>query len=185
MPGRIFVKRGACIHGRPLAAPPDLPHGAAMQDLSDDHLRKLLTRARVIAVVGVSMNPVRPSYYVARYLGLRGKRVIPVNPGHAGETLFGETVRASIADCPPETDMLDVFRRSDHVPPIVDEALARLPMLRTVWLQIGVTSEAAQAACAARGVDFVENRCPKIEYQRLFGELRQGGFNTGIISSRL
>jgi predicted CoA-binding protein len=156
-----------------------------MDQPSDDHLRTLLTRARTIAVVGVSMNEVRPSFYVARYLSLRGKRVIPVNPGHAGETLFGETVRASLADCPPDTDMLDVFRRSDHVPPIVGEALEILPKLQTVWLQIGVESDAARDLCAAKGVDFIQNRCPKIEYQRLFGELRQGGFNTGIISSRL
>lgn len=156
-----------------------------MDQPSDNHLRTLLTRARTIAVIGVSMNEVRPSFYVARYLSLRGKRVIPVNPGHAGETLFGETVRASLADCPPDTDMLDVFRRSDHVPPIVAEALDILPKLQTVWLQIGVESDTARDLCAAKGVDFIQNRCPKIEYQRLFGELRQGGFNTGIISSRL
>jgi len=152
---------------------------------SDDALRGILKSIKVVAVVGVSANPVRPSYFVARYLGLRGIRVIPVNPGLVGQTLFGETVVASVSDCPPETDTVDIFRRSDHVPPIVDAALAHLPNLRTVWLQIGVTSDAAAQACAARGLNFVQNRCPKIEYQRLFGELRMGGFNTGVISSRL
>jgi hypothetical protein len=151
----------------------------------DDTLRRILRGIRTVAVVGVSANPVRPSYFVARYLSLKGKRVIPVNPGLAGQTLFGEEVRATVADCPPEVDMIDVFRRSDHVPPIVDEAVAHLPKLRTVWLQIGVQSDEARALCAQRGLDFIQNRCPKIEYQRLFGELRMGGFNTGVISSRL
>ncbi len=151
----------------------------------DDVLRRILKSTRTVAVVGVSLNPVRPSYFVARYLSLRGYRVIPVNPGHAGETLFGETVRASLADCPEDTDMVDIFRRSEHVPPIVANAIERLPNLRTIWLQIGVESEEALAMAQARGLDFVQNRCPKIEYQRLFGELRMGGFNTGVISSKL
>ncbi|WP_417600327.1 CoA-binding protein [Pararhodobacter oceanensis] len=154
-------------------------------DLSDDALRKIHASMKVVAVVGVSANQVRPSYYVARYLGLRGMRVIPVNPGLAGQKLLGETVVASLKDCPPEVDTVDVFRRSEHVPAIVDEALAHLPNLRTIWLQIGVTSDYAQQAAAARGLNFVQNRCPKIEYQRLFGELRMGGFNTGVISSKL
>ena len=158
-----------------------------MTDYSDAYLRKLLTRAQNIAVVGVSLNPVRPSYYVARYLGLKGKRVIPVNPVAAGETLFGETVYAALSDIPAaaNVDMVDIFRRSEHVPPIVDEAMAHLPGLKTVWMQIGVTHAEAAAKAAAAGIDVVQNRCPKIEYQRLFGELRMGGFNTGIISSKL
>jgi len=151
----------------------------------DATLRRILQSTRTIAVVGVSLNPVRPSYFVARYLGLRGFRVIPVNPGHAGERLFGETVRASLADCPEDVDMVDIFRRSEHVPPIVAEAIERLPKLRCVWLQIGVQSDAAFAMAQAQGLHFVQNRCPKIEYQRLFGELRMGGFNTGVISSKL
>lgn len=151
----------------------------------DETLARLLKGIRNVAVVGVSPNPVRPSYFVARYLGLKGMRVIPVNPGHAGETLFGETVRAGVADLPPEVDTLDIFRKSEHVAPIVREALEALPGLRLVWLQIGVVSDEARALCAARGVAFVQNRCPKIEYQRLFGELRMGGFNTGVISSKL
>ncbi|MEN9062225.1 CoA-binding protein [Ponticoccus litoralis] len=154
-------------------------------EYTDGHLKDILIGTRKIAVVGVSMNPVRPSYYVARYLKLKGFAVIPVNPGHAGQTLFGETVRAGLADCPADVDMVDIFRRSEHVPPIVDEALACFPGLRTVWMQIGVVSEEARARAEARGVDVVMNRCPKIEYQRLFGELRMGGFNTGVISSKL
>ena len=156
-----------------------------MTDYSDSFLKQILRRTKVIAVVGVSPNPVRPSYFVARYMSLKGFRIIPVNPGHAGSTLFGETVRASLAECPAEVDMVDIFRRSDHVPPLVDEALAHLPALRTIWLQIGVTHPESAARAQGRGIDVVQDRCPKMEYQRLFGELRMGGINTGIISSRL
>ena len=152
-----------------------------------DHatLKSILTRTRVIAVVGVSSNPVRPSYFVARYLSLKGYRVIGVNPGLAGQTLLGEEVRATLADCPKDVDMVDIFRASDHVPPIVEEALLHLPNLRTIWMQIGVQNDTAAAMARARGVDVVQNLCPKMEYQRLFGELRMGGINTGVLSSRL
>lgn len=152
---------------------------------SDDHLRKILKRTKVVAVVGVSMNSVRPSYYVARYLSLKGYRVIPVNPGHAGKTLFGETVMGDLSEIDAPVDMVDIFRRSDAVPPIVDQALAHFPDLKTIWMQIGVENAEAAAKAEAQGVDVIQNRCPKIEYQRLFGELRMGGFATGVISSKL
>jgi uncharacterized protein len=152
-----------------------------------DHatLKAILSRTRVIAVVGASSNPVRPSYFVSRYMSLKGFRVIAVNPGLAGQTLFGEVARATLADCPPEVDMVDIFRASDAVPGIVEEALAHLPNLRTIWMQIGVQHDAAAELARARGVDVVQNLCPKMEYQRLFGELRMGGINTGVLSSRL
>ncbi|MEP2716547.1 CoA-binding protein [Pseudophaeobacter sp.] len=156
-----------------------------MPDYSDSHLKSILQDCRSVAVVGVSMNPVRPSYYVARYLSLKGYRVIPVNPGHAGKRLFGETVQPSLADISEPVDMVDIFRRSDAVPPIVEEALELFPQLKCIWMQIGVEHGEAAAMAEARGVDVVQNRCPKIEYQRLFGELRMGGFATGIISSKL
>lgn len=152
---------------------------------SDQHLRDILSRARTIAVVGISANPVRPSYYVARYLTLKGYRVIPVNPGLAGQVLFGEPVYGDLADIPDDVDMVDIFRRSDAVPPIVDAALARWPDLQTIWMQIGVENAQAAAIAQARGVQVIQNRCPKIEYQRLFDELRMGGFVTGRLSSRL
>jgi predicted CoA-binding protein len=155
--------------------------------MREDHedLRRILTRTKVIAVVGVSLNPVRPSNYVARYLTLRGYRVIPVNPGHAGETLFGETVVADVTEAPPETDMVDLFRRSEHVLPIVRDAIAALPNLRTVWMQIGIRNAEAAALARSHGIDVVEDKCPKMEYQRLWGELRMGGIATGVISSKL
>jgi predicted CoA-binding protein len=161
----------------------DAGQGADMTDHAE--LKRILQRARVIAVVGLSTNPVRPSYFVARYLSMKGYRVIPVNPGAAGETLFGETIRGTLSDCPPEVDMLDIFRRSDQVLPIVRDALEHLPALRTIWMQIGVRNEDAATLARDRGLDVVQDMCPKIEYQRLFGELRMGGINTGIISSRL
>ena len=152
---------------------------------SDELLRSILTRTRRIAVVGVSMNPVRPSYYVARYLALKGFEVVPVNPGHAGERLFGQDVKARLGDIEGTVDMVDIFRRSVAVPPVVDEALETFPKLQTIWMQIGVSHDAAAAKAEARGVTVIQNCCPKIEYQRLFGELRMGGFATGRISSKL
>ncbi len=154
---------------------------------SDALLRKILTETKTIALVGVSMNSVRPSYFVARYLSLKGFRVIPVNPGQAGKELFGEEIYASLADIPKDikVDMVDIFRRSEHVPPIVEMALAELPDLKTIWMQIGVRNAEAAAMAEAKGIQVIQNRCPKIEYQRLYGELRMGGFNTGIISSKL
>ncbi|MFQ6551941.1 CoA-binding protein [Aestuariibius insulae] len=154
-------------------------------DYSDALLRDILTRVRTIAVVGVSAKPVRPSYYVARYLGLKGYRVVPVNPGLAGQDLLGERVYGSLADVPEDVHMIDIFRRSEAVPAIVDEALERWPQLDAIWMQIGVRHVEAAARAEAQGVTVIQDRCPKIEYQRLFGELRMGGFATGIISSKL
>lgn len=156
-----------------------------MEHYTDATLKNILTGTKVVAVVGLSPNPVRPSYFVARYLSLKGYKVIPVNPGQTGITLFGHPFRASLSDCPDTVDMVDIFRSSDHVLPIVEEALKHLPALRTIWMQIGVTNPAAAALAREAGVEVIQNKCPKIEYQRLFGELRMGGFNTGIISSRL
>jgi len=156
-----------------------------MTKYSDQHLKDILRRTKTVAVVGVSLNPVRPSYYVARYLVLKGFRVIPVNPRHAGERLFGQVVQPSLTAIDGAVDMVDIFRRSAAVPEIVDEALEVLPGLKTIWLQIGVEHAEAAAKAEARGVTVVQNRCPKIEYQRLHGELRMGGFATGVISSKL
>lgn len=156
-----------------------------MSDYSDAFLKKILGRTKTIAVVGVSMNPVRPSYYVARYLSLKGFRIIPVNPRHVGERLFGHVVQESLSAIEGPVDMVDIFRRPDAVPEIVDQSLAAFPDLQTIWMQIGVRHAEAAAKAEAHGVDVVQDRCPKIEYQRLHGELRMGGFATGVISSKL
>jgi predicted CoA-binding protein len=150
-----------------------------------DDLRRILSRTRVIAIVGVSPNPIRPSNYVGRYLSLKGYRVIPVNPGHAGETLFGETIVADVTQAPADTDMVDIFRRSEHVPPIVAAAIEALPNLRTIWMQIGVRNGEAVAMARSHGLDVVQDLCPKMEHQRLWGELRKAGIATGMLSSRL
>lgn len=154
---------------------------------SDDLLRDVLKRTKIVACIGVSTNPVRPSYYVARYMSLKGFKMIGVNPGHAGKVQFGMPIYASLRDIPKDAgvDMVDIFRRSDAVPAIVDEALEVLPDLKTVWMQIGVEHAQAAAKAQAHGLTVIQNRCPKIEYQRLFGELRMGGFATGVISSKL
>jgi predicted CoA-binding protein len=154
------------------------------ENYSDAYLRSILGRTKRIAVVGVSLNEVRPSFYVARYLALKGYQVIPVNPGHAGKTAFGCKVAGSLEEIAGEVDMVDIFRRPEHVPEVVEKAL-KLRGLRTIWMQIGVWHEEAAERARAQGVDVIMNRCPKIEYQRLHGELRMGGFNTGVISSRL
>lgn len=156
----------------------------------DGFLKDKLTDTRTIACVGVSANPVRPSFFVFRYLQLKGYRMIPVNPAFAGRTLLGRPVYAELGDIPAAegpVDMVDIFRRAEHVPGIVDSALEHLADrgLRTIWMQIGIVHEAAAEKARAAGLDVVMNRCPKIEHQRLFGELRMAGINTRIISSRL
>lgn len=142
-----------------------------MSTYSDDHFRQILDTTRVIALVGFSNKPDRASHKVAQYLAEHGYRVIPVNPGLAGQDFFGETVVADLASIPKDAkvDMLDVFRASDHVPPIVEAAIEALPDLKTIWLQIGVQSEAAEARAKERGLAYVENHCPKIEHARLIG----------------
>lgn len=157
---------------------------------SDAELKAILDSVKSVAVVGMSTNPVRPSYYVARYLGLKGYRVLPVNPGAAGQELLGATVRPSLkalADEGETVEMVDIFRRSEDAGAIVDEALEHLldRGLKVIWMQIGVIDEAAAARAEAKGVKVVMNLCPKMEYQRLVGELAMGGFNTGRLSSKL
>jgi len=153
----------------------------------DLFLRRVLRETKCIALVGVSPNPVRSSHFVGRYLSLRGYRVVPVNPGHAGKELWGQKVYADLSEIPDEVpvDMVDVFRRSEFVPPIVEAALEHLPHLKTVWLQIGVESKEATQKAEAAGKTVIQNLCPKMEYQRLFGELRKAGINTRVISSKL
>lgn len=138
-----------------------------MPEPSDADLRQILTTTRTIAVVGWSPNPSRPSHSVARFLHGHGYRVIPVNPGQAGQSALGEVVRGALADIAEPVDMVDIFRRSEHVGAVVEEALAALPGLRTIWMQLGVEDAAAAALARAQGVQVVMNRCPAIEIPRL------------------
>lgn len=143
-----------------------------MTDLSDERIKDVLTRSRTIAVVGISDKPERASHEVALFLQRRGYRIGPVNPGLAGRTLLGETVRATLSDIPEAdgpVDMVDIFRRSEHAGAVVDEALAALKArgLRTVWMQLGVTDAAAAERAREAGIDAVMDRCPKMEIRRL------------------
>jgi len=149
---------------------------------SDAKLRRILSSVRTIAMVGVSSNWNRPSYFVMKYLQGKGYRVIPVNPGLAGQELLGEHVYGSLRDIPEKVDMVDVFRASEHVGPIMDDAIAiGAPV---VWMQLGVRNDEAAAKGEAAGIEVVMNRCPKIEFGRLGGELSWSGVNSGIIRNR-
>lgn len=131
----------------------------------DQRIGAILRRVRHIALVGASANPARPSHGVMQFLQARGFRVTPINPGLAGQTLLGETVRASVRDVPDRIDMVDVFRASDQVGPVVDDAIA--VGADVVWMQLGVVNEAAAEAARRAGVEVVMDRCPKIEFSRL------------------
>jgi len=135
---------------------------------TDSEIRALLKVVKVIAVVGWSPKADRPSHGVAAYLARKGYRVVPVNPGQAGVRVpWGEVVRASLTEIGGGVDMVDIFRRSAEVGPVVDEALASLPGLKAIWMQLGVQDEAAAARAEAAGVRVVMNRCPAIEIPRL------------------
>src|SRR5271163_2194554 len=149
---------------------------------SDVQLRSILQRVKTIAMVGASSNWNRPSYFVMKYLQGKGYRVIPVNPGNAGKEQLGERIYASLRDIPDQIDMVDVFRASDSVGPIMEEAIAI--GAKVVWMQLGVRNDEAAAKGEAAGIEVIMNRCPKIEFGRLGGELSWSGVNSGIIRNR-
>ncbi len=148
----------------------------------DEKLRSILERVRTIALVGASANWNRPSYFVMKYLQGKGYRVIPVNPAIAGKSLLGETVYASLSDIPDKVDMVDMFRTSKEAPKIVADAIAI--GAKVVWMQLGVRNDAAAKTAEAAGIEVIMNRCPKIEFGRLGGELSWSGVNSGIIRNR-
>jgi predicted CoA-binding protein len=151
-------------------------------DYPDSYIREVLRATKTIAMVGASTNWTRPSFFAMKYLQTKGYRVIPVNPASTGQELLGETVRASLKELPEKIDMVDVFRASEHVGPIADDAIAI--GAKYLWLQLGVVNEDAARKAEAAGVKVVMNRCPKIEFGRLSGELSWGGINSGVISSK-
>jgi len=136
----------------------------AFQNPSDDTIRAVLATPQIVAVVGCSPNPERDSHRIAKLLQARGHRVIPVNPGH--RSILGEACYASLRDIPEQVDMVDIFRRSEQVAPIVDEAIE--VGARIVWMQLGVIDERAAAVAQDAGLTVVMDRCPAIEYRRLF-----------------
>jgi predicted CoA-binding protein len=145
-------------------------------------LRRILQENRVIAVVGLSADWFRPSYFAAKYMQQHGYRIIPVNPRYAGQKVLGETGYASLKDIPDKVDLVDVFRRSEDVMPIAEDAIAI--GARALWQQIGVRNEAAAEAARKAGLDVVMDRCVKIEHARLFGGLNWVGVNTRVISAK-
>ncbi len=143
-------------------------------------LRRILAENRTIAVVGLSPKWHRPSYFAGKYLLDHGYRVIPVNPGH--DEILGQRSYPGLRDIPEPVDVVDIFRKPEEVPPIVDDAIAI--GARVVWMQIGVVHEAAAERARAAGLDVVMDRCMKIEYARLFGGLNFAGVNTGVVTAK-
>lgn len=143
-------------------------------------LRRILGENRVIAVVGLSADWYRPSFFAAKYMQEHGYRVIPVNPKY--ESVLGEKCYRSLRDIPHPVDMVDVFRKTDDVPPIAQDAISI--GAKVLWQQLGVRNEGAAAKARAAGLDAVLDRCVKIEHGRLFGGLNWVGVNTKVISAK-
>lgn len=156
---------------------------AIVHDQYDDaYLRRILRQTKTIAMVGLSANWNRPSYFAAKYLLDRGYKVIPVNPVAAGQEILGQKVYASLADLPLTADMVDIFRNSEAAGPITDEAIAH--GAKVVWMQLGVRNDEAASRAEAAGLAVVMNRCPKIEHSRLAGTIEWHGIASGVISSK-
>ena len=153
---------------------------------ADEFIAGILRDCRTIAMVGASPHWNRPSYFAMKYLQEKGYRVIPVNPRAAGGEILGEKVYENLKDVPDSVDVVDIFRRADAVPALVDEALGCAPEkgIGVIWLQLGIRHDAAAAKAERAGLRVVMDRCMKIEYGRLSGELSWGGINSGIITSR-
>ena len=150
----------------------------------DELIRSILKSTKTIAMVGASANEVRPSWFVLKYLLGRGYRMFPVNPGIAGTEILGAKVYGSLAEIPEPLDMVEIFRNSEAADGIVDEALALDPLPKVIWMQLSVRNDAAAARAEARGVQVIMNRCPKIEYGRISGEIGWTGVNTRMLSSK-
>jgi predicted CoA-binding protein len=153
-------------------------------DYSDTYIRGILNTVKTIAMVGISPKDNRPSYFAFKYLQERGYRMIPVNPGQAGKEILGQKVYAKLADIPEPIDMVDIFRTSQFVLPVVEEALALKVPPSVIWMQLGIRNDAAAALAETAGVKVVMNRCPKIEYGRLSSEISWMGVNSRTLSSK-
>jgi predicted CoA-binding protein len=148
----------------------------------DELIRGILQRVRTIAMVGASAGDMRPSYFAMLYLQNKGFRIFPVNPRYAGRKILGERVFASLAELPEVPDMVQIFRRSEEAGVVADEAVAL--GVKVIWMQLGVRDDAAAERARAAGREVVMDRCPKIEYGRLFGEIGWLGVNRRVISSK-
>ena len=152
----------------------------------DSHIRNILRNVRSIAFVGASTHWKRPSYFAMKYLQKKGFKIVPVNPGRGGATILGEPVYTSLADIPEGTDMVDIFRTSEEAGAITDEVIkvAKKKGVKVLWMQLGVRDDEAAKRAEAAGLTVVMNRCPKIEYARLSGELSYCGINSRIVSAK-
>ena len=150
----------------------------------DDYIRGILNSVKSIAMVGASPVDVRPSYFAFKYLAQRGYDMIPVNPGHVGKTLLGRPFVASLAEIGRPVDMVEIFRSSAHLMPVVEEALKLDPLPKVIWMQLGGRDDKAAEKAEAAGIKVVMNRCPKIEYGRLSSEISWMGVNSRTISSK-
>jgi len=150
----------------------------------DSYIRGILNTVKTIAMVGISPKDNRPSYFAFKYLLERGYRMIPVNPGQAGNEILGQKVYAKLSDIPDPIDMVDVFRASKFAPAVVEEALALNPKPAVIWMQLGIRNDEAAAKAEAAGLKVVMNRCPKIEYGRLSSEIGWIGVNSRTLSSK-
>jgi hypothetical protein len=152
----------------------------------DELIKSILRSVQTIAMVGASANDMRPSYFAMKYLLDKGYLIHPINPGQAGKEILGRKVYASLAEVPAPVDMVDIFRPSEFAPAIVAEALAEKDRLgiRVIWMQLGVINEEAAAQARAAGLTVVMDRCPKIEYGRLSGEIGWMGINRKLIDNR-
>src|SRR3954449_5739729 len=150
----------------------------------DDTIQRILKSVRTIAMDGASNNNARPSYFVLKYLMSRGYRLFPINPGLAGKVILGAPVYAKLADIPEPLDMVEIFRNSAAASGIVDEVLALERLPKVIWMQLGVRNDEAARRAEAKGIEVIMNRCPKIEYGRLSGEIGWTGVNSRILSAR-
>jgi hypothetical protein len=151
---------------------------------SDDYIRGILNSVKSIAMVGASPVDVRPSYFAFKYLVQRGYDMIPVNPGHVGKSLLGRPFVGRLAEIGRPIDMVEIFRSSAHIMPVVEEALKLSPLPKVIWMQLGGRDDAAAAKAEAAGIKVVMNRCPKIEWGRLSSEISWMGVNSRTISSK-
>jgi predicted CoA-binding protein len=158
----------------------------AYPDYPDALIARILRSVKTIAMVGASPNEMRPSYFAMKYLLDKGFKIIPVNPGQAGKDILGQKVYASVSGVPPPVDMVDIFRNSEAAGPITDEVIANKDRLgaKVLWMQLGVINEEAAKRAEAAGLTVIMNRCPKIEYGRLSGEIGWYGVNRRIIDNR-
>jgi uncharacterized protein len=150
----------------------------------ESYIRGILNTVKTIAMVGISPNQNRPSFFVFKYLLGRGYHMIPVNPGQVGKEILGQKVYAKLADIPEPVDMIDIFRASEHVMPIVREAIALKPKPQVIWMQLTIRNDEAAALAEQAGIKVVMNRCPKIEYGRLSSEISWIGVNSRTLSSK-